>query len=180
MNLSSDRLFLGELTWGDLDNIHALHSFPEVDEFNTIGIPDSKEDTRRAMWATVGDRHAENRKQFGWSISIKATEEFIGEAGMHLSANRFKIGEIYYSLVPAYWGNGYATEVVKRLIRFGFENLKLHRIQAGVATENVKSIKVLEKAGMVREGRRRKILLIRGTWTDNYHYAIIEDDPREF
>lgn len=180
MNLTSERLFLSELTWGDLDNIHALHSYPEVDEFNTIGIPNSKEDTRRVIWATVGDRHAENRTQFGWSILIKATEEFIGEAGMRLSADRFKIGEVYYNLMPAYWGKGYATEVVKRLIRFGFEDMKLHRIQAGVATGNVKSIKVLENAGMIREGRRRKILPIRGTWKDNYHYAIIEDDPRDF
>ncbi|MDR1201453.1 MAG: GNAT family N-acetyltransferase [Tannerellaceae bacterium] len=51
--------------------------------------------------------------------------------------------------------------------------------EAGVATENIRSIKVLEKSGMIREGLRRKILPIRGEWKDNYHYAIVENDPRE-
>ena len=79
--------------------------------------------------------------------------------------------------MPIYWGRGYATEAAKRVIRFGFEMLNLHRIEAGVATENKRSIKVLEKAGMSIEGIRRKILPIRGNWVDNYHYAILEDDP---
>ena len=78
--------------------------------------------------------------------------------------------------MPTHWGNGYATEISKRLIKFGFEYLKLHRIEAGVATGHLKSIKILEKVGMKREGIRRKILPIRGEWKDNFHYAVVEDD----
>jgi len=54
------------------------------------------------------------------------------------------------------------------------EKFNLHKVEAGVATENHRSIRVLEKAGMTREGLRRKILPIRGEWKDNYHYAIVE------
>ncbi|MEL7146066.1 MAG: GNAT family protein, partial [Bacteroidota bacterium] len=57
-----------------------------------------------------------------------------------------------------------------------FDQLKLHRIEAGVAVDNQRSIRVLEKAGMTREGRKRKVLPIRGDWYDNYHYAILEED----
>jgi len=56
----------------------------------------------------------------------------------------------------------------------------LHRIEAGVVIENSKSIRVLEKAGMQQEGRHRKTLPIRGEWVDNYHYAIVEDDARDY
>jgi len=52
----------------------------------------------------------------------------------------------------------------------------LHRIEAGVATQNLNSIKLLEKVGMTREGMYRKILPIRGEWVDNYSYAILEED----
>lgn len=45
-----------------------------------------------------------------------------------------------------------------------------------MATENVASIRVLEKIGMQKEGLRRKILPIRGEWKDNFHYAVLEDD----
>lgn len=103
---------------------------------------------------------------------------FVDIAGMNVSNNRFRLGEIYFKIHPAQWGNGYATEVGKHLISFGFDILNLHKVEAGVQTENVKSIRVLEKLGMTREGLRRKILPIRGKWKDNYHYAIVEDDKR--
>jgi [ribosomal protein S5]-alanine N-acetyltransferase len=56
------------------------------------------------------------------------------------------------------------------------QSLRLHRIEAGCAVENIPSIKVLEKAGMTREGLKRKKLPIRGEWKDNYFYAILEED----
>jgi len=177
MELNTDRLIIREVTWDDLDSIFILESSPEVDEFNTLGIPDDKNVTREHLRPFIRDQKAKVRKKYCWSIHFQATEKFIGLAGMTLTADRFKMGEIWYNLMPSHWGNGYATEVAKRLIRFGFEDLNLHRIEAGVATENKRSIKVLEKAGMSIEGIRRKILPIRGDWVDNYHYAILEDDP---
>jgi RimJ/RimL family protein N-acetyltransferase len=66
------------------------------------------------------------------------------------------------------------------VLEFGFNELLLHRIEAGVATENSASIKVLEKIRMQREGLRRKILPIRGEWKDNFHYAILDEDFKEY
>lgn len=176
MKLNTNRLIIREVTWADLDDIFILESSPEIDEFNTLGIPDDKNVTREHLRPFIGDQKAKVRKKYCWTIRLQTTGEFIGLAGITLSADRFKMGEIWYNLMPTHWGNGYATEVAKRLIRFGFEILNLHRIEAGVATENKRSIKVLEKAGMTIEGIRRKILPIRGDWVDNYHYAILEDD----
>jgi RimJ/RimL family protein N-acetyltransferase len=122
----------------------------------------------------------EGRKSFEWKIVLKSSGEQIGLAGITLSANRFRLGEIYYDLFPSQWGQGYATETAKTLIKAGFEMFHLHKVEAGVATENIRSIRVLEKSGMTREGLRRKVLPIRGKWIDNYHYAIVEDDPREY
>ena len=177
MELNTDRLIIREVTWDDLDDIFILESSPEVDEFNTLGIPDDKNVTREHLRPFIRDQKAKVRKKYCWTIRFQATGKFIGLAGMTLTADRFKMGEIWYNLMHSHWGNGYATEVARRLIRFGFEDLNLHRIEAGVATENKRSIKVLENAGMSIEGIRRKILPIRGDWVDNYHYAILEDDP---
>lgn len=177
MEMNTERLIIREVEWGDLDDIFILESNPEVDEFNTLGIPDNKNVTKEHLRPFILDQKAKVRKKYCWTIRLLPNDEFIGLAGMTLTADRFKMGEIWYNLMPMHWGNGYATEIAKRLIRFGFEDLKLHRIEAGVATENKRSIKVLEKAGMSIEGIRRKILPIRGKWVDNYHYAILEDDP---
>lgn len=180
MNLESERLVLREIGWSDVNDIHKLHSFPEVDKYNTLGLPKDINETRELIRPLIDEQKAEKRKLYFWKIIAKDTQEFIGIAGMNLSLNKFKLGEIYYKILPDNWGNGYATEISKTLIKSGFEKFNLHKIEAGVATENVASVKVLEKCGMIREGIRRKILPIRGEWKDNYHYAIVEDDPRDY
>lgn len=180
MEINTDRLLLTEVTWDDLPDIHHLHSIAEVDEFNTMGLPNDIEETREIIKPVIDNRKAEIQKIYMWKIIEKESESFSGICGMTLSADKFKLGEIYYKFLPMYWGKGYATEVAKALINSGFEYFKLHKVEAGVATDNIPSIKVLEKCGMIREGLRRKILPIRGEWRDNYHYAIVEDDPRDY
>jgi RimJ/RimL family protein N-acetyltransferase len=180
MVLESERLWLQDITWNDVENIHRLHSIPAVDEFNTLGLPQNIEDTKAFMAPLIANQTSSPRKTYCWVIHEKRHQDFLGLAGMNVSANRFQSGEIYYKLLPRHWGHGYATEVAKTLISWGFTHLNLHRIEAGVAVDNRSSIHVLEKVGMTREGRGRKILPIRGVWKDNYRYAILEDDARNY
>lgn len=180
MDLESKRLILKEISWDDLEDIHRLHSFPEVGEFNTIGIPKNFDETKELIRSKIDEQSKILRESYTWKIVIKVSDEFIGLAGMSLSCDKYKLGEIYYKLLPSHWGKGYATEVSKALIKSGFEDMHLHKVEAGVATENIRSVRVLEKSGMTREGLRRKILPIRGEWKDNYHYAIVEDDPMDY
>jgi RimJ/RimL family protein N-acetyltransferase len=174
--LESERLVLKEITLEDLNDIHALHSIKEVDEYNTLGIPKDIQDTKDFMKPILHDQQSKERKQICWSIRGTSGNDFIGIAGLIFFARRFKMAEIYFKLSPVYWGKGYATELADRILQFAFNDLNLHRIEAGVATENIKSIRVLEKLGMTREGSRRKILPIRGEWVDNYHYGILEEE----
>jgi len=174
--LKSDRLKLVEITDNDLEDIHSLHSLPEVDEFNTLGIPGDLRETKEFMQPIIKDRLSEKRKHICWSVREINQDKFLGLAGLVISADRFKMAEIYFKLLPGFWGKGYATELANRIFQFGFSDLDLHRIEAGVATENAKSIRVLEKLGMTREGIRRKILPIRGEWKDNFHYAILDEE----
>ena len=180
MELESARLELKEISFDDLENLHELYSTPEVDEFNTLGIPKDIEATRKLIKPMIETKDKNPRGAYHWKIVLKDSGEFIGLSGLILSNDKFKLGEIYYKFLPRFWGNGYATETAKTVISCGFDHFKLHKVEAGVATENVNSIKVLEKLGMTREGLRRKILPIRGKWVDNYHYAIVEDDPRDY
>lgn len=78
--------------------------------------------------------------------------------------------------MPEYWRQGLTTEALTQILYFGFTGLELHRIEAGCAVENIASIKVLKKAGMIKDGSKRKVLPIRGNWVDNYIYAILETD----
>ncbi len=66
---------------------------------------------------------------------------------------------------------GYGTEAVRLVTSFAFAEAKLHRVQAGVMTDNVRSIRVLEKAAFRREGLALRYLNIGGAWRDHFIYA---------
>jgi ribosomal-protein-alanine N-acetyltransferase len=68
------------------------------------------------------------------------------------------------------------TEAVRMIVSYSFEELKLHRIEAGVMPSNVGSMKVLMKAGFHKEGIARKNVKIDGTWQDHQVLAIINEN----
>ncbi len=78
MDLETKRLELKEVTWDDLEDIHNLHSFPEVDKYNTLGLPKNIDETKEVIRPIIDDRKAENRKLFFWKVLLKETNEFIG------------------------------------------------------------------------------------------------------
>lgn len=179
MVIESERLILNEISFEDLECIHELYIYPEVDEYNTLGIPKDLEATKMIIKYFIDDQTTKPMRSYHWKIVVRDTNEFIGLCGLILSNDLYKLGELYYKLIPPSWGKGYATEASKNIVKFGFDKLKLHKIEADVATENNISIRVLEKLGMTREGLRRRLLPIRGEWKDSYHFAIVEDDFRD-
>jgi RimJ/RimL family protein N-acetyltransferase len=174
--IKTPRLIIAPLTKSDCADIHYKNSFSEVAAFNTIEIPKNLKVTEDFLQPLFKPQQVENGQQLGWSIRLLKENTFIGELGMRVSSPKYNKGEIHYSLIPAFWNKGYATEAVQAILKHGFETLNLHRIEAGVATQNLKSIKLLEKVGMTREGMHRKILPIRGQWIDNFSYAILVED----
>jgi len=67
-------------------------------------------------------------------------------------------------------------EAVGLVCDFAFDTLRLHRIEAACIPDNVRSVRVLEKAGFQREGLLRAYLRINGSWQNHYLYALIADD----
>lgn len=172
--LTSKRLILQDLELTDLDAIHTLHSLPETDEFNTMGIPENREVTGKLLSEWMATQETEPRSAF--TFKIMHGNEFVGLIGLKPGKPNYRTAEVWYKLHKDFWGKGYATEALTCLLEFCFTELQLHRVEAGCAVENYASIKVLEKGGMIREGRKRKKLPIRGEWKDNYFYAILEED----
>ena len=82
--------------------------------------------------------------------------------------------EIGYWLAEPYWGRGIITEAVQLLTRYAFESLGLIRVQAGVFSKNTSSMRVLEKAGYVKEGIMRNALIKKGVVMDQHLYAILK------
>ncbi|MEH7333874.1 GNAT family protein [Neobacillus drentensis] len=75
-------------------------------------------------------------------------------------------------------GKGYTTEAVQLLVDYAFNELKLHRIEAGVMPHNIGSIRVLEKSGFHKEGIAIKNVKINGRWEDHQVLAIINPNDK--
>jgi RimJ/RimL family protein N-acetyltransferase len=87
---------------------------------------------------------------------------------------RGRQAEIGYVLDPAYAGRGYATEAVRELLRYCFEDLDVHRVVANCFTDNVTSWRLMERVGMRREAHTVRDSLHRsGQWLDSYAYALL-------
>lgn len=72
-------------------------------------------------------------------------------------------------------GKGYATEAINTVVKYVFDELKLHRIEANIMPRNNASIKTIEKCGFTCEGESKKYLQINGVWEDHLHYVILND-----
>lgn len=86
----------------------------------------------------------------GWSAIRKSDGRFIGICGLEGVPDTAE-GEIDYRVGPPYWGQGYATEAARAMVRFGFEHTAWDRIVAAVIPANAASVRVAEHLGFVYE-----------------------------
>ncbi len=175
MEIKTVRLILREVHPTDLQDVHDLHSIPVVDQYNTLGLPPNTQATMVLLDGWILAQTQQPRKQYVFILE-DLDGSFVGLIGLNLGKVGYHSAELWYKLHPDHWKHGFATEAVEGILQFCFDELNLHRLEAGCATENTASVRVLEKAGFIREGVGRKKLPIRGTWVDNYRYAILEED----
>jgi [ribosomal protein S5]-alanine N-acetyltransferase len=89
------------------------------------------------------------------AITLRTDGCLIGGIGLRLVENHHH-AELGYWLGVPYWGKGYATEAAREMLRYGFEDLKLHRICASYFKGNESSGRILKKLGMSYEGCQRE------------------------
>jgi [ribosomal protein S5]-alanine N-acetyltransferase len=118
-----------------------------------------------------------------WAATLKENGKVIGQ--VTLSPDRpeiFKMWNLGYIFNPAYHGKGYATEAAQALIKYAFEEMRVHRIVGHCSPDNTASWKVLEKCGMKKEGLSRKDFPVRldkdgnPVWLDSLDYAILDEE----
>lgn len=139
------------------------------DDFYTIGYQEN------LIRESITKR--ENDEKYVFGIFLRDTDELIGNVTLsEVLRGALQSCFIGYYLDFQHNGKGYMTEVVKLAVDFGFNELHLHRIEAGVMPHNIGSMRVLEKAGFQKEGIARKNVKINGRWEDHQVLAIIAEN----
>jgi len=111
---------------------------------------------------------------FPWVVTRKNDHELIGMIELRIDHFRADLG---YGLAREYWGNGYATEMTRRACEWCLGQESIYRVWATCDVENTASARVLEKAGMQKEGILRRYILhpnISAEPRDCYCYSIVK------
>lgn len=136
--------------------------------------PNKESDTKKFILRAIKYQRSNPRTQFEFAITLRETGELMGGCGIGKRREQPKIGFIGYVLNKAYWNKGYGTEATRALIKFGFTRLAMHKISALCHPENIGSNRVLAKSGMKLEGHLKENFPVRGEWTDEMLYSILE------
>jgi RimJ/RimL family protein N-acetyltransferase len=172
--LKTERLIIRNFTENDFLDLHEYLSDPHTyiyEPGNPITIEQSK-------------KMCEERSRGNIFIAVELANEkkLIGHIYFNkMEPKEFNIFEIGYIFNKKYHGKGYATEAAKAIIEYGFAELKAHKIIAHCNPKNIASWKLLERAGMKREGELKQNVYFRKDekgepiWQDTYEYGILAE-----
>ncbi|PRX51123.1 RimJ/RimL family protein N-acetyltransferase [Prauserella shujinwangii] len=176
--IGTDRLLLRPFRPDDLDALHALQSRPDVTRY-LYWDPRSREETATALAKRMRCGAFEKGGDvLGLAVERADTGELIGDVHLEWVSERHRQGEIGFVFHPDHHGNGFASEAAVELLRMGFEGLGLRRIVGRCDGRNTRSAAVLRRLGMRQEAHLRQNEIVKGEWTDELVFAMLEDEWR--
>ncbi|AWN23376.1 GNAT family N-acetyltransferase [Deinococcus irradiatisoli] len=173
--LRTGRLTVRPLLLADAPEYTAYHNDPDVARFQSWTLPYPLE-TAEAQASRPQVLSGE------WAaLILEATQDsaVLGNLSVRLSGHR--TAEVGFTLARRWWGQGYAHEGLRALLRWLFsrQGADLHRVHASLDPRNVRSAALLERAGFRFEGCSLKSYWHQGEWTDDAHYALLQSEWRD-
>ena len=172
--IESKRLMLRQLTPGDAEDLFACQSDPEVFRYSRHSEETSLESATHTLNRLL--KWHQEGFMLSWAIVLKENQRFIGRIQMEDWSDEDHRAAVGYLLGKQYWGKGYATEALRAVIAYLFEQTTVNRIDAVTWRENSASARVMEKAGMRFEGLARQRRFVKGAFRDRKSYAILRED----
>jgi RimJ/RimL family protein N-acetyltransferase len=120
-------------------------------------------------------QHFESRSLFQWGVA-NLDDRIIGTCTLASLSEEHRRAEVGFALARSQWGNGYMAEALPALLRFAFETLQLHRLEADADPRNLSSIRLLEGVGFQREGFLRERYHLNGEIQDALFYGLLRPE----
>ena len=171
--IETKRLLIREFALEDFDAVHRYATNPNVVRFMTWG-PNTKNETRRFIQRKLQSQILKPRASYDLAITLDGIP--IGGGGLTIHDQKSGEAELGYCFDEPHWGKGLGTEFAATMIRYGFEELDLHRVTARCDPENHGSYRVMEKNGMTREGHLRENQMVKGKYKDTLIYGILRGE----
>jgi [ribosomal protein S5]-alanine N-acetyltransferase len=169
-------------------------SLDDVDEF-TVAVAANRRHTEpwepirtESHYTRAGQAETLRRDMEAWELGTGYAFAVLDREAGDRIIGRIALGNVVHgawrNATLGYWvaadagGRGHATTAALLICEFAFEHAGLHRVQPAVIPRNVRSVRVVEKAGFRLEGRAVRYLCINGVWEDHDVYAMTEEEWR--
>lgn len=144
--IETERLVLKNYAAGEKENLISLLTDERVMKHVDRGV--FNREKAEALWVKLIENSYPQGIRTIWAVFAREDSRYIGHAAIRPRPTKKEDWEISYMLKTEEWGKGFATEIARRLIEYGFEELNLTGVVATIDDDNFGSIKVVEKAGM--------------------------------
>lgn len=175
--LDTPRLLLRPFSEADIPAIVHFLNDPAIAEM-TLNVPYPYDEEKARGWLAIQQQERDAGTGDTFAIVRKKDAQLAGAIDIRPNA-RHKKAVIGYWIGKPHWGQGYATEAARAIIRYGFETLGLNRIYATHFAENPASGRVMQKIGMTYEGTLRQDVLKGERFRDHAVYAILRETWQE-
>jgi ribosomal-protein-alanine N-acetyltransferase len=172
--LTTSRLRLRKITHADAQDIYLMRSDPEVMRYIPRPLATCVEDAVKVIDLVNG--FIETEERINWAMELKETGQVIGMIGYVNRRPEHNRAEVGYSLNRAFHRKGLMYEALIEVIRYGFQEMKLHSIEAIIDAENEASGSLLKKAGFRQEAFFREDFLHNGVYRNSVHFGLLHAD----
>jgi ribosomal-protein-alanine N-acetyltransferase len=172
--LETERIILRQIKEDDIPGIFRFYSGSDTLNYIARDLFTKKEQAIEKV--NIFQKNYEEKKAIWWTFTQIPKDEFIGFGGLFEISKESNKAEIGYGLLPEYWGNGIMSEVVKKLIDFGFNEMKLHKIYGRITPGHNASIRVLEKFGFKKEGEFKDDEFAQNKYFDTAYFSQINNE----
>ena len=154
-SLQTERLELRRLTLDDADLMLAVWNDPAFHQY----VGDRGIRTVDAARDALAEGAFQLYEEYGYGpfrLALRENDEPIGTCGL-FRREGFDDPDIGWSVLPAYWGKGYAFEAARAVLAFAFDEVGLNRITTFISADNVPSLGLARKLGLNYEGMARLV-----------------------
>jgi RimJ/RimL family protein N-acetyltransferase len=176
--ITTERLALGDLTGHDLGNIQRIALDTTVMRYVLLDLEDDEQVTGFFKQG-IDEAGSADRLMYMLAVRVRDTEDFAGLTFLEIDPVLKTTAEVGVVLFREYWANGYASEILRALLAFGFGTLSLHRIYGKCDELNLPSAGVMEKCGLQYEGTLREHVWLRDHWRSSRYFGILAREYNE-
>ena len=174
--IQTERLVLRPLELGDLDDLLAYQSNPEVVKYIPWPARTAEQvvEAIEKTFSLTGLAHEGDYHVLGFAL--KSSGAIIGQLNACYESATNKTASIGWVLNPEFSGQGFATEALKAWIDHVFAINDFHRLTAKIDQRNIASAKLAQRVGMRKEGEYREDDFFKGEWTSTWQYALLRSE----